>query len=123
MQEITCSTKIQGNTLIAYVGGAIDHHSARQAREEIDSEIVDRRPERLVLDLSEVEFMDSAGLGLILGRYAKMSERGGTLSVLDPSDAVVRIIKMAGAHKYVSIEYSKKSGDGRSTPCGKECRK
>lgn len=122
MQEITCTTKMQGTTLIAYVGGAIDHHTARQARETIDSDIVDFRPEKIELDLSEVEFMDSAGLGLILGRYAKISERGGTLSVKDPSDAVVRIIKMAGAHKYVSIEYSKKTSDENKALCGKEYR-
>mgnify|MGYP001662772180 FL=1 len=113
---------MQGNTLTAYVGGAIDHHTARQVREAIDSDIVDLRPKKVELDLSEVDFMDSAGLGLILGRYAKISERGGTLSVKNPSDAVVRIIKMAGAHKYVSIEYSKKTSDENKTPCGKECK-
>ena len=104
MENLECRTELQGDTLTAYLHGAIDHHTARQARETVDSDIVDFSPKRLVLDLRDVEFMDSAGLGLILGRYSKMSERGGTVCVREPSDSILRIIKMAGMERYIEIE-------------------
>lgn len=108
MEQLTCTTTVREDTLLACITGNIDHHTAKAAREKIDSELVDCGAKKLVLDLSMVEFMDSAGLGLILGRYAKISAAGGTLTVRDPSDAIVRIIKMAGAEKYVSIEHTSK---------------
>ncbi len=107
MDEITCSTEFINGTLTVHIGGAIDHHTAREARETADKAITDTGTKKLVLDLSEVEFMDSAGLGLILGRYTKMSDAGGTVTVKNPSNEILRIIKMAGVEKLVSIELQK----------------
>ena len=95
MDEITCNTEFSNGTLTVHIGGAIDHHTAREARETADKAITDTGAKKLILDLSEVEFMDSAGLGLILGRYTKMNDSGGTLTVKNPSNEILRIIKMA----------------------------
>ena len=93
----------RGESLIVYVGGEIDHHSAVSVRTGIDERITEQRPKKLLLELSAVDFMDSSGLGLIMGRYALVKQYGGTLSVLDPSPAVLRIIKLAGLERMVTI--------------------
>lgn len=89
--------------------GEIDHHSAKEIRREVDALILDARPEHIYIDLSCVSFMDSSGLGLIMGRYALAAELGVTISVLNPTDSVARIILMAGLEKIVPIERRKQS--------------
>ena len=93
----------EGGTLTAHLIGELDHHTAAPIRNEIDAAVLAARSTRLVLDLSRLSFMDSSGIGLIMGRYALVKQCGGTLSVLDPSPAVVKIIKLAGMERMVSI--------------------
>ena len=99
--QVTYETR--GEMLVIHVGGEIDHHSAVAVRTGIDERISSERPQKVMLELSGVDFMDSSGLGLIMGRYALVKQCGGTLSVLDPSPAVVKIIKLAGMERMVSI--------------------
>ena len=93
--------------LVIHIGGEIDHHSAVSVRTEIDEQIAAKRPTKVLLELSRVDFMDSSGLGLIMGRYALMQKYGGSLAVLDPSAAVLKIIKLAGMERMISILSSK----------------
>jgi stage II sporulation protein AA (anti-sigma F factor antagonist) len=97
-------SEFSGGLLVARVLGEIDHHSAAEIRKGIDFEIYEHVPQKLILDMSAVDFMDSSGLGLILGRYAKMKEIGGELVVLNPGENVLKIIKLAGAERIVKIE-------------------
>ena len=96
-----------GDTLIVLVRGEIDHHSAVLVRTSIDDEILIKRPHEVLLDLSAVDFMDSSGLGLIMGRYALIKQFGGSLAILDPSTAVVRIVKLAGLERMIPIKRKK----------------
>ena len=98
------------DTLIVHSGGEIDHHSAVQVRTEIDEKIIATTPARVLLELSAVDFMDSSGLGLIMGRFALIKKYGGTLSLLDPSPAVMKMIKLAGMDRMVSILKTKVKG-------------
>ena len=75
-------------TLAAYLSGEIDHHAAQSLRKEIDAQIDDRLPELLTLDFSGVTFMDSSGVGLILGRGRHNGALGGRLTVQNPPRAV-----------------------------------
>lgn len=93
----------RGDALIVHIGGEIDHHGAVGARTQIDEKILALRPPRVMLELSAVEFMDSSGLGLIMGRLALTKQYGGTLAVLDPSPAVVKIMRLAGMERMVSV--------------------
>ena len=88
--------------------GEIDHHSAVRVRTEIDEKIASCHPERAVIDLSGIEFMDSSGLGLIMGRYMKMQAIGGTLVLRNPNERTVKIFKLAGLEKIVNIEREEK---------------
>ena len=93
-----------GGLLVVRIMGEIDHHSAVEMRSGIDAEIFERRPGKLILDLSEVDFMDSSGLGLVLGRYATVQKTGGELVVLNPSERVMKILRLAGAERMIKIE-------------------
>ena len=89
------TTKRTGSQLTASLSGELDHHSAAQVREILDGALtLDIRA--LSLDLSGITFMDSSGIGVILGRYRIMRERGGTLRVSAMSSYAARILKMAG---------------------------
>ena len=85
--------------MTAYLSGEIDHHGAREIMNALDREIDGALPLRLMLDLSGVTFMDSSGIGLILGRYRMMKGRGGALSVRCTSARQLLVMKMAGLEK------------------------
>ena len=86
----------ESGVVTALLEGEIDHHSARGMREAIDSAVVRIKPEVLRLDFSAVGFMDSSGIGLIMGRYRLMSESGGTLEVINVPASMSRMMRMAG---------------------------
>lgn len=98
--------KMDGGVLEVKLMGEIDHHSAVSVRADIDGLIFDLRPQKVVLDLSEISFMDSSGLGLIMGRYALIKDFGGTLSLRAPTVAVMKILTLAGMERMIKIEKS-----------------
>ena len=95
--------EMDGKTLTVALRGEIDHHNATQMRLGIDKLILENRPSTLILDVEDIEFMDSSGLGLIMGRYKKMSEIGGELILKNPSDAILRICRLAGLGRFIKI--------------------
>ena len=92
------------DTLYVKLNGDIDHHSAKYIREEIDRELYKYQPATMIMDLSNVDFMDSSGLGLILGRYTKINMFGGVLKVANPSERIEEMLIMAGTDKLIPIE-------------------
>ncbi len=103
-----------GRTLTVFLDGEIDHHNARQIRSRIDTKVYIQRPDELILDLSRVNFMDSSGLGLILGRYTKAVEMGIDFKVANPNPQIKRILDLAGTERLIKIE----SGVGQSSGGG-----
>ena len=101
--RILCDTV--GCTLSVHVRGEIDHHTAGEIRRGIDGMLFEKRPKKLVLDLSAVSFMDSSGLGLIMGRYSVMKELEGEMVVWNPSPETRSILTLAGMERMVRIEY------------------
>ncbi|MBR5044347.1 MAG: anti-sigma factor antagonist, partial [Clostridia bacterium] len=81
-----------------------DHHSARRLRDEIDMEVFRQLPRTLTLDLSGVGFMDSAGLGLILGRLNLMTGRMGVLRLSGLNPPVARILSLAGVERLPGLK-------------------
>lgn len=102
--EKTLKCMTTGNTLTIFLDGDIDHHNARIIRGKIDTKIYIQRPNELVLDLSRVNFMDSSGLGLILGRYAKTVELGIIFKVANPNPQIKKILDLAGTERLIKIE-------------------
>ena len=91
-------------TLYVSLIGEIDYHSAASTREAIDEKVLELCPKNLVLDLADAPFMDSSGLGLIMGRYNLMKELGGTLTVAKPSAGHQKIFDLAGLNKLIKIK-------------------
>jgi stage II sporulation protein AA (anti-sigma F factor antagonist) len=106
MDKIKCDIKYADGELRVELSGEIDHHTAKGLRERIDTAIFLYRAESVVLGLGGVGFMDSAGLGLILGRYAVARDLGGKVSVADPQPEVERILRLAGTDKLIAIKKS-----------------
>lgn len=82
--------------LCAYLSGEIDHHSAQDLRERIDGQLMASAPDRLILDFAAVTFMDSSGVGLILGRMRRMQGTGGQLAVQHPPEQIKKMLDLAG---------------------------
>ena len=101
--EFLCDTA--GSILSIRVRGEIDHHTAASIRQGIDTTLFEKRPSKLILDLSAVSFMDSSGLGLIMGRYSVMKELGGDMTVWNPSPETRTILTLAGMERLVKILY------------------
>lgn len=87
---------VSDSVLTYRLSGELDHHSAKAARELIDTLIQQQRPAMLRLDFSDVGFMDSSGIGLIMGRYRMMKLYGGKMSVVSVPDELKRIMKLSG---------------------------
>lgn len=101
--EFVCDTA--GSILSVRVRGEIDHHTASAIRKGIDATLFEKRPKKLLFDLSAVSFMDSSGLGLIMGRFSVMKELGGEMVVWNPSAETRSILNLAGMERLVRIEY------------------
>lgn len=85
-----------GGRITAALYGDIDHHAAREYREMLDDIISRSRPELLVLDFENVGFMDSSGIGLILGRMRAVQAVGGEILIKNASREIADVIKISG---------------------------
>ncbi len=99
-----CKLNIENDILTAELDGEIDHHTAKDIREQIDLEIEMQNPKTLVLDFSDITFMDSSGIGLIMGRYKKIKQSGGKVKIKNPSPNTFRVLKLAGMDRLAKIE-------------------
>ena len=88
-----------GTILRAELLGEIDHHTAKEIREELDKQIYALLPKEIVLSLSDVGFMDSSGLGLIVGRLVTAKEVGATLTLTGVDARTMKIFEMAGLER------------------------
>ena len=82
------------------LSGDVDHHAVKDTRNEVDELILQNRPATLIMDLSAIDFMDSSGLGFVLGR---MNDIKGKMLILDPTKRTEEMLKMAGADKLIKI--------------------
>lgn len=93
----------RNQVIIAKIFGDLDHHSAKEMRHDIDKAINARPPKLLILDFSEVTFMDSSGIGLIMGRYKIMNEYDGEVIVACPPPYIRRVLQISGIHRLAKI--------------------
>lgn len=93
--------EIDGRCLIIRLRDELDHHNAVQIREEADR-IIDRKNiKHIIFDFSEAGFMDSAGIGVIMGRYRKVIFIGGKIAVSNVNSTVDRIFRLSGLYKII----------------------
>lgn len=101
METIFCLTE---NTLIVELSGELDHHVAEKIRRDIDAEIEFYGVKDLVFDFSQVSFMDSSGIGMVLGRYKKLHGTGGSVRIRRASRLVKQILDMSGVFSLMEYE-------------------
>lgn len=90
-----------GSKLLVGLDGELDHFCAQSIRRELDGMLADPSIRHLILDFSGLTFMDSSGIGVILGRYRILRERGGNLSVIHMNEHISRIFHMSGMSKVI----------------------
>ena len=104
---------VEEDTLIAAMSGEIDHHVAEKLRKDIDAEIAMCGTRDLVFDFGKVDFMDSSGIGMVLGRYKKVHGNGGRVTIRNAGRLVKQILDMSGVFtlmEYEDVEIREKGG-------------
>ncbi len=84
--------------MIVYLEGELDHDSTAVMRAEIDNQLRDTALSELIIDMAGVSFMDSSGIGLVLGRYKLMAARGGKVRISRPGKRTDRLLGIAGVY-------------------------
>ena len=90
-------------TLLVEITEEIDHHTTDKMRRKIDDDITRYMPRKVIFDFDSVTFMDSAGIGLIIGRYKFTNMLGGKLEVANLTQSVKKIFEMSGILKLIPI--------------------
>ena len=93
--------KTKGDTATVLLSGELDHSASMSVKRSLDEIIADRRIKNLVLDLKELTFMDSAGLGVIMGRYKQLAGRSGNMAVKNVSKPIDRVFTVSGIYSIV----------------------
>lgn len=91
----------QDKILIVTLLGELDHHSSEEVRNKIDYRLDNDDITKLILNFSGVTFMDSSGIGVVIGRYKKLAMKNGSLSVVSVSNRVQKIFELSGMYKII----------------------
>ena len=103
--DLTLTTReVDGHTLVA-VGGEIDVYTAPKLRDKI-SELVTAGNHSLIIDMEKVDFLDSTGLGVLVGGLKKVRAQDGTMSLICNQDRLLKIFKITGLAKVFTIHAS-----------------
>lgn len=90
---------MQGFTLIVKLKGEIDHHTSVEIRESVDREYKRKRAKNILFDFNEVEFMDSSGIGMLIGRYRNVAICGGTVALIHVDEHIDKVLNLSGIYK------------------------
>lgn len=90
-------------TLLVEITEEIDHHTTEKLRRKIDDDITRYMPRKVIFDFNKVSFMDSAGIGMIIGRYKMVNMIGGTVQMKNVKQSIRKIFQMSGVEKLIPI--------------------
>jgi stage II sporulation protein AA (anti-sigma F factor antagonist) len=93
--------EVQQNCLVVYVSDDLDHHAVLKLREYSDRLIEAGNVKHIIFDFTDVGFMDSSGIGLIMGRYKKVMFLGGRAAVTNVGEVVNRIFTLSGLYQII----------------------
>lgn len=89
------------NEFIVYLDGELDHCKTELLREAVDNTLMTINSRRVVFDMSAVTFMDSSGVGFLLGRYKKLLANGCMASIRNPSPSINKLLEMSGIYQII----------------------
>lgn len=104
--SLTMQTELCDQTLIVRLQGELDHHTAEKVKRHLEDRIATEAFTHILVNLHELTFMDSSGLGVLIGRYKQIMERGGQMVVSDVHPSIYRIFEMSGLFKIISVHQS-----------------
>lgn len=91
--------RVYNNTLYILLSGELDEHSATHTRVKLDEIFMSKGFNQIIIDLSELDFMDSTGIGVLIGRYKKMKDKNIPIYICNPSSHAEKIFKMTGLYE------------------------
>nr|WP_249310342.1 anti-sigma F factor antagonist [Bacillus sp. FJAT-49736] len=103
---MTIDLEVKHDVLCVRLDGELDHHTAESLREEVTKAIDKHNILHIVLNLEHLSFMDSSGLGVILGRYKQVKQKNGEMVVCAISSPVKRLFEMSGLFKIIRLDES-----------------
>ena len=101
---MSATIKYFEDSILVCIDGELDHHSASLIRAGIDEAVIRCRPKSLTLDFSGVGFMDSSGVGLVMGRYKLMKAISGKVEITGLSPIALKMMQLAGIERIATIK-------------------
>lgn len=98
--------KLSGERALVVVRGEVDIYTAPQLHEAFD-EAIDAGAHDLLVDLSEVDFIDSTGLGVLIGATKRLQPRGGALAMVCPQEKICRVFQITGLDRVLAMHASR----------------
>ena len=99
---------VNDDKLMIRMNAELDHHLAEEMRQVIDDVIDKRGVTHIVFDFTKVDFMDSAGIGLIIGRYKVAKLFGGDVEIVNARPSVKKVLEMSGITRIIKINNERK---------------
>lgn len=93
----------QKNLNIEFMATELDHHIANEVRDEIDDILISKSIKNIIFNFKNINFMDSSGIGVIIGRYKKISSEGGRVTVVNANDRIKKIFDLSGMNKIIGV--------------------
>lgn len=93
----------RGSTLVALFVGELDHHYSEYARNKIERELLKATTHNVVFDLTGLSFMDSSGIGVIVGRFINIKKMGGRTAIICRNPKICRILEISGILKLMPV--------------------
>ncbi len=91
----------EGDTLMVVLPEEIDHHHTPELAEEIDMVLLNGNADKLIFDFAQTKFMDSSGIGLLVGRYRKVQSLGGEVYLQNVTGHIKKILQLSGIEKFI----------------------
>lgn len=104
---------VNGSCLTIFLPGEVDHPVSDAIRRESDRIMERTYIKKIVFDFEKTQFMDSSGIGLIMGRYKALGMRNNALSAVHVSSRMEKLLHLSGVHKYVEISGESENNGNR----------
>jgi stage II sporulation protein AA (anti-sigma F factor antagonist) len=100
---VQAKLRMAGKTLVVRMQGELDHHTVDILREQIDEKVTGGQANNVLFNFQSVNFMDSSGLGMVLGRYRAVMEKGGRVLACSLQPPVQRVFELSGLQNRIPV--------------------
>ncbi|EPZ48910.1 anti-sigma F factor antagonist [Alicyclobacillus acidoterrestris] len=97
------NSRYENGVLVISLQGELDHHAVEKIRDDIEAQLAKTDYQGLVMSFRNIEFMDSSGLGLILGRFRSISQHGGQMALCEVGPSLKKLFEMSGLLKVLPL--------------------